>query len=76
MSRRKKRDLFDLRIEQGPRSTGARIHRAPGIKCTMTKKIAMKDISEECGENMTFRMNYLHCESLVLFMCRFDGLEL
>jgi hypothetical protein len=43
------------------------VSRVGGTKC---KQIAMRDISEECGEGKFYNQNYITKESIVMGACK------
>lgn len=62
---------MNLDIEISDRNNGVFYHKNKGIKSSIEcKSIALKDITEECGENKFYTRNYVHVESRVLNMCK------
>lgn len=61
---------MNLDIEKSKRNRGISFHKCKGIKnITDAKKIALKDITEECGENKFYTKNYVNIESEILMAC-------
>ena len=60
---------MEIKKDRSGRGIGKYFHKAPGIKCSHTKKQAIKDISEECGEGEFYSKVYINSESLVLKAC-------
>ena len=62
-----------LEIKKDKRAKGKYFHRVPaGIKATKSRQIAIKDISEECGEGNIYERNYLNCEKELLDSLKYD----
>ena len=63
---------MNLNIEKHSRkiNKGFFFHKCKGIKdISSVKSIALRDISEECGENKFYTKNYVNIENRVLIAC-------
>lgn len=61
---------MNLNIEIDKRNIGKYFHKMPGIKSNkIIKKLAIKDMAEETGEDKFYHKAYLSSESIVLSAC-------
>jgi len=64
-ARQEKYSLSNLDIIKGDRCYTDSFHKSR-VGGTLTKEIAMRDITKECGENKFYSKNYIPIEFLVL----------
>ena len=61
--------IMEIKKDKTGRCIGKYFHKAPGIKCSHTRKQAIKDISSECGDGEFYSRAYIDIESIVLRAC-------